>query len=383
MRALALLALLFVACSTPTTPVPTPQPTREPGTLNVSVLLDLSGSRAPSGQAQKNAVQLWIDQPATSTLKVNVRFVDVAGSDAKLLLEMRRAVVEDRADALVIGVPVALEGALSDAIRVAAVPVLLTLPIAEPAGSPGGAFTFALAPSPEQIARATVDDLVSRGLLQPMLLAGDSTHAAAVERGALVAELKRRALAVPGAVSLDTSDGAQRAHAATTVAKSVVLTGASAPYGDVIRSIPVAAGAPVVYLSYLTETADVTNLREQSALATWPGSRSLAFAQLPATASASFQQRFSDKYGAPSTLAATAYDALLLLDSAATAVPNELDAERLRQRLEANTVSGVVTAYSFSPSRHLGFALRDLALLRWNAQVGRPFVPARPGELER
>ena len=383
MRALALLAVLFVACSTPTTPVPTPQPTREPGTLTVAVLLDLSGPRAPSGQAQKNAVQLWIDQPPTSTLKIHVSFVDVAGSDAKLLLAVRRAVVEDRADALVIGVPVALEGALSDAIKVAAVPVLLTLPNAEPAGAPGGAFTFALAPSPDQIARAVVGDLVDRSLLQPMLLAGDASHAAAVERGAIVAELKHRALAIPGAVSLDTPDGAQRARAAAAFAKSVVLAGASAPYGDVIRSIPVAAGAPVVYLSYLTETADVTNLREGSALVTWPGSRTLAFTQFPATTSPSFQQRFTEKYGAPSTIAASAYDALLLIDAAATATAKELDPERLRERLEANTFSGIVTDYTFSPSRHLGFALKDLALLRWNAQVGRAFVPSQPGEPER
>src|SRR5436189_4864986 len=140
---------------------------------------------------------------------MRAKFVDVAGSDTTLLLEIRRAVVDDRADAIVIGVPVAIDGPLGDAIRVGAVPVLLTLPIADPAALPGGGFTFALAPAPADIARAVVDDLVARSLVQPMLLAGDDSRAAALERSVLASEMKHRSLTAPSAVNVKTPDAAQ------------------------------------------------------------------------------------------------------------------------------------------------------------------------------
>jgi len=345
--------------------------------MNVTVLLDLSGGRGLSGQAQRNAMQLWIDQATNSTLKTRVAFVDVAGSDARLLLALRSAVVDGRTDAVVIGVPVTLDGALGDAIRVAAVPVLLTLPVAEPASAPAGRFIFALAPSPEQVARAIVSDLVDRSLLQPMLLAGDASRAAAVERSALIAELRRRGLTPPGVVELDAPDGFQRARSAASLAKSVVLLGASAPYGDLIRSIPVAAGAPVVYLSYLTETADVTNLRDAAALVAWPGAAAIAFPHLPLQNTPSFFERFVGRYGRPSTLAATAYDALALIEDAASSTPRDVDASRLRDRLEATTFAGVMMHYSFTSSRHLGFPNEQLAILRWSAQRGAPILAPR------
>ena len=379
MRVLALLAAILVSCATPPVVLPTPSPTREPGVLKVAVMLNLSGQGGLSGQAQRSAMQLWIDEPSSAPVKLRVTFVDVAGSDTKLLLEVRRAVVGDGADALVIGVPLSVADPTLNAIAVAAVPTLLTLPIAEPAAAPGGTFTFALAPSPDEIAHAMASDLVARGLVQPMLLASDDSRAAVGERAAFVTELRRRAIVAPGAVDLETPDGPQRARTAAAFAKSVVLTGASAPYGDVIRSIPVAIDAPRVYLSYLTETADVTNLRDQSALVTWPGSRGVVGTPVSG-ASTSFFQRFADRYGAPSTIAATAYDALGLIQRAASAAPSETDAARLRQRLEATTFGGVVTRYSFTPMRHLGFGIEDLALLRWNAQTGRAFVAARPVE---
>jgi ABC-type branched-subunit amino acid transport system substrate-binding protein len=372
-RALALLAALLLSCTTPTTPSPTPFPTREPGALSVAVLLDLSGQRAPSGQAQRNAMQLWLDQVQSGPLKVRAKFVDVAGSDTKLLLELRRAVVEDRVDALVVGVPVVLDGPIVDAIRVAAVPVLFTLPIAEPAATPAGPFAFGLAPSPDAIARAIVSDLVDRALLQPTLLAGDESRASILERGLFLGELRRWSSTAPSPVSLDTPDGPQRVRSASAFAKSIVLTGASAPYGDLIRSIPVALAAPRVYLSYLTESADVTNLRDQSVLVTWPGSRVIG--RTPATAAGvSFVQRFTDRFGPPSTLAATAYDALALIDAAASTAPTEMDAARLRQRLEATTFAGIATRYTFSSARHVGFGTDDLTLLRWDAQRGSPYV---------
>jgi hypothetical protein len=164
----------------------------------------------------------------------------------------------------------------------------------------------------------------------------------------------------------------------------VILTGASAPNGDHVRSLPAAADAPRVYLGYMTETADVTNLRDHASLVTWPGSQALAsLTSTPSLLQRTFIQRFSDRYGAPSTLAASAFDALALIHEAASASPSELDGGRLRLRLQATTFAGVVTRYTFSATRHIGFDRDDLALLRWDPRRSAPFVPARVGETAR
>lgn len=377
MRVLAvLLAIALSACTNNTVvPIPTPVPTREPGIVNVSVLLDLSGARSPSGQPQRDAMQLWMNQPRSGPVKLRVKFVDVAGSDAKLLLELRRAVVEDRADAIVIGAALPQGDTLKQAIQVGSVPVLLTLPVADPTSGIGGRFTFALAPTPASIARALAADLIGRGVLAPMLLATDESAAASAERSALIAELLGRNIIAPIPVSVAAPGGPQRVRNAAAVAKSVVLFGASAPHGDLIRSIPSTATAPRVYLSYLTETADVTNLREQSTLVTWPGSRSLLAGFVTTQDQRTFLQTFRDRHGAPSTPAATAYDALGLIDIAARQVPTELDAGNLRLRLETGGFLGVVTRYSFTPQRHTGFTPDDLVYLRWDAQREGPALP--------
>jgi ABC-type branched-subunit amino acid transport system substrate-binding protein len=385
-RVLALLfAAVLVSCtSVPPVIAPTPVPTREPGAVLVSVLLDLSGPRAPGGQPQRNAMQIWIDQNAARAVKLRVKFVDVAGSDAKLLLEFRRAAIDDRADAIVVGVPTSLDDPMMQAAQVAGIPILLTLPLAEPALANGGRFAFALAPTPESLAHALAGDIVDRGLLAPTLLAGDESHAAVIERAAYLAELRRRALLVPMPVSLASPDSAQRVRAAATVARSIVLAGASAPYGDLIRGVPVTVDAPRVYLSYLTETADVTNLRDQAGLVTWPGSKRVASLSSPApAAAAAFIKAFGDRYGPPSTLAATAFDALALIDHAASAAPSEIDAARLRLRLETSTFEGVATSYTFTPARHVGFATADLAYLRWDAQRGAPFPAPTAKQVDR
>ena len=372
----ALLAIVLASCtSNPPTTLPTPAPTREPGIVSVSVLLDLSGARAPSGEPQRNAMQLWLDQPRSSPVKLRVKFVDVAGSDAKLLLELRRAVVEDRADAIVIGAPLPQGDTFKQAIQVASVPVLLTLPVADPTSAVGGRFTFALAPTPAAIAHALADDLIGRGALEPMLLAGDESAGAIVERSALVTDLQTRNIVAPIPVNLAATGGAQRVRNAAAVAKSVVLFGASAPYGDVIRSFSISPIAPRVYLSYLTETADVTNLREQSALVAWPGSRSLLPGFVTTQDQRTFLQSFRDRHGAPSTLAATAYDSLSLIDLAARQAPTELDAGNLRLRIETGAFRGVVTRYSFDPQRHTGFTTEDLVYVRWDAQREGPVLP--------
>jgi ABC-type branched-subunit amino acid transport system substrate-binding protein len=372
-RALAIAAaFVLAACtSTPTVVHPTPVPTHEPNTVTVSVLLDLSGPRAPSGQPQRDAMQLWLDQTQTSTVKLRVKFVDIAGSDTRLLLELRHAVVDDHADVIVVGVPASLEDSFGQAVQAASVPVLLTLPTAEPATSPGGRFAFALAPTPDTIAWGLVNDIVDRGVLAPMLLAGDDSAPSVAERVAFLAELRRRGLTGPTSVLLTQPDGPQRMQSAAAVAKSIVLTGASAAYRDPIRAIPATPPAPRVYLSYLTEIADVTSLREQATSVVWPGTRNLGISDVPLPATAlAFMNAFRAKYGAPSTLAATAYDALSLIAAAADAAPSELDAARLRLRVEATTFAGVATSYSFAPGRHVGFAVESLVYLRFAGPLG-------------
>ncbi len=173
-----MLALVLAACSAPRTEItPTPSPTHEPGMTMVTVLLDLSGARAPSGVAQRNAMQLWLDQEQdrSGQQRLRAKFVDIAGSDARLLVELRRAAEEDGADAVVIGAPIAYDETFARALGVARVPVLLTLPAPEPKSMPGGGWAFALAPSYADLAHAAVSDATERGLLQPTLLASDES----------------------------------------------------------------------------------------------------------------------------------------------------------------------------------------------------------------
>src|SRR5438552_18672942 len=105
--ALVALVLLLSACTTPNPSVtPAPVPTRDPNALNVPALLDLSGSRAPNGGPQRDALQLWADQHSSATPRVKLKIVDVASSPSKTVLELRRAAVQERADAVVVRVSV-------------------------------------------------------------------------------------------------------------------------------------------------------------------------------------------------------------------------------------------------------------------------------------
>ena len=136
--------------------------------------------------------------------------------------------------------------------------------------------------------------------------------------------------------------------------------------------MPSGADAPRVYLSYLTETSDLGALRDQSAMLTWPGA--IAMTSAATGAGASFIKTYTERHGAPSTLAASAFDALSLIDAAAEAAPTELDAARLRLRVETLTFAGVVTRYSFTPTRHVGFAPGDLAFLQWSTARSAPVL---------
>jgi ABC-type branched-subunit amino acid transport system substrate-binding protein len=389
-RAVVALAFFLAACAAPPTEItPTPSPTHEPDTTLVTVLLDLSGARAPSGVAQRNAMQLWLDQGQArgGQQRLRAKFIDLAGSDARLLIELRRAALEDRADAVVIGVPLRYDETFASALDVARLPVVLTLPAPEPMSLLGGGWAFALAPTYADLARAAVDDAMQRGTLQPTLLASDESPPAVAERLALATELEQRGLAPPTVVTVNAQDAAGRVRAGASFARSAFFTGPAATYIDATRALAAAGITPRVYLSYLMEAGDASELREGADLATWPGSRNLAAISIvPTTAErAAFLQAFAARHGAPSTLAATAYDALALIDAAAESVGGTPDRARLRDRLEATTFAGITTRYTFTAARHAGFDPVDLAYLRWSAgaRVGFALAPEPAPKEER
>jgi ABC-type branched-subunit amino acid transport system substrate-binding protein len=376
------LAVFLVACSAPPVEIsPTPSPTHEPGTTLVTVLLDLTGSRAPSGVAQRSAMQLWLDQAQARGVqgRLRVRFVDLAGSDARLLLELRRAAEEDWADAVVIGVPLAYDETFARALAVARLPVVLTLPAPEPAAQTGAAWAFALAPTYLALARAAVADATQRGVLLPVLVASDESPPAVAERLALASELEQRGLITPTVVTVTAQDAAGRVRAGASFARSAFFTGPAATYIEATRSLAASGITPRVYLSYLTETADASALREGADLATWPGSRNLAAVSTAPTTPerATFLQTYAARHGPPSSLAATAFDALALINAAAESAGGTPDRARLRERLEATTFAGIVTRYSFTPARHAGFDTADLVYLRWSSGARVGFALAR------
>ncbi len=391
MRGLAtLFALFLAACAPPTVEItPTPSPTHEPGTTLVTVLLDLTGGRAPSGVAQRNAMQLWLDQQQLrgGPQRIRAKFVDLAGSDAQLLIELRRAAEDDRADAVVIGAPLRYDETFASALGVAQLPVLLTLPAPEPTSRPGGGWAFALAPTYSDLARAAVSDATQRGVLLPLLLASDESPPAVAERLALAAELEQRGLIAPTVVAVSAQEAAARLRAGAAFAHSAFFTGPAATYIDATRSLAVAGITPRVYLSYLMESSDASSLGEGADLATWPGSRNVAAVSTAPTSPerAAFLQSFSARHGAASTLAASAYDALALIDAAAESVGATPDRTRLRERLEATTFAGITTRYAFTATRHAGFDTADLVYLRWSAgaRVGFALAPEPAPKEER
>jgi ABC-type branched-subunit amino acid transport system substrate-binding protein len=390
-RALAVLFALFLAaCSVPTVEItPTPAPTHEPGTTLVTVLLDLSGARAPNGIAQRNAMQLWLDQQQArgGPQRIRAKFVDLAGSDAQLLIELRRAAVDERADAVIIGAPLRYDETFASALGVARLPVLLTLPAPEPTSRPGGGWAFALAPTYSDLARAAVSDATQRGVLLPVLLASDESPPAVAERLALAAELEQRGLIAPTVVAVSAQEAAARLRAGATFAHSAFFTGPGATYVEATRSLAAAGITPRVYLSYLVESSDASSLREGADIATWPGSRNLAALSTAPTSveRATFLQSFSARNGPASTLAATAYDALALIDAASESGGGTPDPTRLRDRLEATTFAGITTRYAFMAERHAGFDTVDLVYLRWStgARVGFALAPEPAPKEER
>ena len=369
-RARSTLAVLLVAsvlagCTQggPAAP-PTAAPVHEPGSLRVTVLLDLSGPRWPNGAAQRDAIGLWSDQHASGAPRVNLRIVDVAGSDAKTLIELRRAAVEQGADAIVIGAALDYD-AVPQAVQLTQRPVLFTQSIPDPATA-GGGWAFALAPTPGQIARAVLDDAAARAVLTSAVILSDESASAIRERAALAAELARRGV-TPAVMNLGSSDAAavRQKLASAPVA---FFAGTPRPYLDLARG---ASPGTLLYFSYLCGNADLADLRETSAFAIWPATRWIAVNVAPNAARASFVQGYANRVGPPTSLAASAFDALTLL---ADASEGSSDPLQLRDRLESRTFPGVATSYSFSATRRAGFATSDLALLRYTGARTMPVL---------
>lgn len=387
MKALALVALAIVSCSSPPPAVATPSPTPEPGVLAVTALLDLSGPRAAIGTQQRNALQLWLDQAQARTgPTVKLRTVDVAGSDAKVLIELRRAAVDDLADAVIVGSTATYDGTFGRAIDLAALPVVLTQPLpAEPAGRPGGRWAFALAPSLPQLAAREIEDAVRRGVLVPSLVLTDAREQVDPMASALAAELERRRLDALTRIAMP-ADGSvvPVVRSSLSVLRSVHCTSLPSSCASVAQ-VAQSAGSPTMfYLSYLTTPADLNDHRDLAARAVFPGSRSL----LPTFGRGSsetdlererFKRTFGDRHGVAGTHAMVAYDSLSLLAAAVERAGSE-DRAALRDALERITMPLIASTYSFAPERHTGADPGDLASLRWS---GSSFSPALNPLLEQ
>jgi len=366
-RALALVLLLGACTAANPSVTPTPTPTRDPNALNVTALLDLSGSRAPSGAPQREALQLWADQHTSGSPRVKLKITDVASSPSKTALELRREAVEARADAIIVGVSVDYDEAFANLVQLAQVPVLFTLPIPDPA-TRGGGWVFALAPTPAQLARVVLDDAAQRSVLSSGLLVSDESTSAVVERIALVKELTRRQ-AVPSVVTVIAADATQKLRPLLATTPLVFFAGVPRAYLEAARTVTTGTA---LYLSYLCDFGDIAELRDAAALAAWPGSRWIAASATGTSTPArtAFVQTYSDRAGPPTSVAASAYDALALLSSAAE---KGIEPTGVRDRLQSGTFTGVATTYTFSQSQHAGFNAGDLALLRY---VGPRTSPA-------
>ncbi len=385
-RAVAIACALAAACTgTVPTVIATPAPTVELGVLTVAALLDLSGSRAALGASQRNALQLWSDEQRERKVPVKVRAVDVGDSDARLVLELRRAAISEPVDAVIVGVPAVYDQTLGRAVDLAARPTLFTLPLAgDPSRSPGGRWSFALAPSLERLAASEIDDAMSRRVIAPSLVLTAPADRVDPMASALDAELARRSLPPLTHVALP-GDGSVPpvVRSGLSVLRSVHCTATAAACASVAEAARSASAPTFFYLPYTTAPSELNDRRDLAARAVWPGSRAVLPFDAPPVmpvnqARDRFLRAYADRWGAAGTQSATAYDALSLLAAAADrAGPNDRGA--LRDEVERITMPLIASTYSFAPDRHAGADAADLAYLRW---TGSRLAPAlAPGAI--
>ncbi len=351
------LALLLSACTSalPVTADPSPSATREAGTITVAALLDLSGNRAPKGDGQRSAMQQWADTQR-GTPRVKLRIIDVAGSDAKVLLELKHLSEAGDTDAVIIAVPAILDDALSRAVGLLGRPVLFTLPVHDPDTiGEGGRWMFGLAPSPDALARVVVDALPSR--TTPAIVVTSGTRVAGRDEIAITSVFRAQERPMPFVMSAapDQRDAfTQRLRTVARAGSAVFFAGAAFDSLPLVRLIPSdATGGPSVFLSYLTDANDAGRLGDVSPAVRWPALRRSIGSALGSQA-----------------LSAT--DALALL-----AITGDVpyDPERSRASIEDGTFAGMAATYSFTRSRHTGVDRTDIALAAWES--GR-IVAAQP-----
>jgi hypothetical protein len=213
-----------------------------------------------------------------------------------------------------------------------------------------------------------LDDAAQRSVLASGLVVSDESTTAIAERIALVKDLARRQV-TPNVVTVTPNDATQKLRTLLVTTPIVIFAGTPRTYLEAARTVT--AGTSL-YFSYLCDFGDVGDLREAAPLAAWPGSRWVATPPTGTSTSArtSFLQSYTDRAGPPTSVAASAYDALALLSSAAE---KGIDPSSVRDRLQSGKFTGVATTYTFSASQHAGFNTADLALLRY---VGPRTSPA-------
>jgi hypothetical protein len=199
------------------------------------------------------------------------------------------------------------------------------------------------------------------------VIVSDESPSAIADRAALTAELARRG-ASPTLLKVTASDATQRLRPVLPSTPIAFFAGAPRPYVEAART----ATGTLLYLSYVCDMGDFGELRDAAAAAAWPGSRWIA---APVTAGTvgrtAFMQSYTDRAGPPTTPAASAFDALTLILSAAS---GGIEPARMRDRLQSVAFGGVATTYTFSPSRRAGFATSDLAMLRYTSSRAAPVV---------
>jgi len=372
MRPLALaVAIVVVACTAPPPATGTPSPTPERGVLAVTALLDLSGPGAAIGTAQRNALELWRDQRgqsgATPALRLTV--VDLAGSEARLFIELRRAAVEHMADAVLVGMPVTYGDVLGRAVEVAAMPVLFTLPIdRDPVDAPGGGWAFALAPPLARLASAAVTDATVRNVLSPALVLARERQSGDPYAGAIRDEMERRGREPFTTIVLPDGGAVPPVvRSSLSVLRSLHCTAAVAACAPVARDAVTLQAPTFFYLSYLATPAELDDHPDLAARAVWPASRWIlpdAPTSPASQAREAFLRSYAERHGPAGVHAATAFDALTLLATAAERGGTD-DRARSRAELEAITIPLIATTYSFSSQRHAGSDPADLVLVRW------------------
>lgn len=373
----ALAAVMALACTGPAPQVDSPTPTPAPA-VAVTALLDLSGPRAAVGAAQRNAMEMWLErrrQQPSAGPPLQISFVDLGGSEARLFIELRRAAEEHGADAVIVGVPVRYTETLGRAIDLAATPVLFTLPldVVEPVTLTGGRWVFALAPPMLRVTAASINDAIARGVLSPALVLTRPGPEPDPQARAIAEELERRGREPFTEIALP-ADGSVPpvVRSSLSVLRSVHCTAPAASCAAVARAASEILAPTFFYLPYATTPGDLEDAL--AARAVWPASRALPGGG-PLGIGTRFVLDYTERYGPPTSHAATAFDALTILD-AADIDGGAADREISRAALERIKMPLITGTYTFSAERHSGTHPDDLTMARWSGERVEFALPA-------